>query len=123
LKGNLAVNRFIASVSSYSHLSEILIFSTNSNILESNLYIPKLARFQMYSFGFSTTDIIFQSESTLNIQYFSGFSTSFTSTQYQLKFEILFKSILLNIVSQFKINTSSSDFIQNNAAAVHFSSH
>ncbi|MBT3853883.1 hypothetical protein HOF65_08295 [bacterium] len=37
LKGNCLTNSLIASVISYSHLLDILIFLTISNILESNL--------------------------------------------------------------------------------------
>jgi hypothetical protein len=122
LNGNNLTNSLIASVISYSHLLDIFIFSTISNILLSNLYTPKFARFQIFIPGFSIISLIFQSTSILNIQYFSGLSTFLTRTQYQLNFNIFSKSFLSKILSQFIIIKSMSDLIHFIAAAVHFSS-
>jgi replication initiation and membrane attachment protein DnaB len=74
----------------------------------------------MFSLGFSVIFKIFQLKSVLNIQYFSGVSTFFTSTQYQFDFNNFSKSFFSNILSQFIIKTSNHESIHTIAAHVHF---
>jgi hypothetical protein len=68
-------------VISNSHLGEIAIFSTYSNILSLNLYTHKLAKFHTNSVGFSIISVAREFESCLKTQYFDGSSTSFTKAQ------------------------------------------
>jgi len=122
LKGNFFINSLIASVNSYSHLSESSISFTSSSIFASNLYTHRLAKFPILFFGFSTISFIFWSTSTLIIQYFSGLSTFFTKTPYQSKVNIFSKSFCQKILSQLTITISVSDSTHLIAAHVPFSS-
>ncbi|MBT3726667.1 hypothetical protein HOG21_03020 [bacterium] len=123
LKGNDSANSLIASVISYSPLDDFSILFTISSILGSNLYTHRLAKYHTKSFGFSITFFTFFSKSNSNIQYFEGFFTFLTSTQYQLNFNNFFKSSFSKILSPFITNTSISDSNHFKAAPVHFSSH
>jgi hypothetical protein len=123
LNGKCCTNSLIASVISYSHLSDILIFSTISIISSLNLYTHKLAKSQTYSLGFSIILNTFHAKSSLKIQYFSGLDTFLTNTQYHFEFISFSKSFFSNILSQFIIKTSNHESIHFIAAAVHFSLH
>jgi len=116
------INKFNAQVNSYSHLSDNFILFTSSKISELNLYAQILARFQISSFGFSTT---FSAKLLLclNIQYFEGSSTSFTKHQYHSILIRLSISSFQNIESQFNNNISSDASIHLIADHVHLKSH
>jgi hypothetical protein len=122
-KGKYSTYLFNASVISYSHLLDILIFLAISIIFEFNLYTHKFAKFHIKTSGFSIISLILLSESTLKTQYISGFGTCFTNTQYHLYSKIFFKSLLLKIESQFIITRSKSASKFLIAAHVQFSSH
>jgi hypothetical protein len=122
LKRYCFTNSLIASVISYSHLGDNFILFTISNILPGSLKPHRLAKFQIYSAGFSIISDMLFSLSTLYIQYFSGSGTSLTKTQYQSKVKTFSKSLSSKIPSQYMIITSSSDSIHLIAAHVPFSS-
>jgi hypothetical protein len=75
-----SINKFIASVISYSHLIDNLKFSTNLKISDENLYTHILARFHMFFVGFSIIFVAYQFLSS-KIPYFEGSFTSFTRAQ------------------------------------------